>query len=119
VPLDNDATRPGWNVASIDGSALGDVTRLPFRPKASRSAIPPLGYVMTTERCTAVDLGLIPRVITRGQLPTPALMDEILAIGVSEILVSVDSIDPDQYARIRRGSSSRVPDHHRRAPSLF
>jgi hypothetical protein len=37
-------------------------------------------------------------------------MDEILAIGVSEILVSVDSIDPDQCARIRRGSSSRGPD---------
>jgi hypothetical protein len=69
--------------------------------------------------CTAVDLGLIPRVITHGQLLTPALMDEITAIGVSEILVSLDSIDPDQYARIRRGSSSRRPDHHRRTPSLF
>jgi hypothetical protein len=51
----------------------------------------------------AVDRGLIPRVITHGQLLTPALIDEILAIGVAEILVSVDSIDPEQYARIRRG----------------
>jgi hypothetical protein len=52
---------------------------------------------------TAVNLRLIPRVITHGQLLTPSLIDEILAIGVREILLSVDSIDPDQYARIRRG----------------
>ena len=151
---------------SIDGSALRRVTELPFQPKASRSDMPPLGYVMTTERChltcamchfngpsavkkagtldpalvkkaltgrlpgekiwfvatgeffsdpnallhlrTAVDLGLSPRVITHGQLLTPALIDEILAIGVNEILVSVDSIDSDRYAKVRRGGRLEV-----------
>jgi radical SAM family protein len=145
----------------VDGAALGPITRQPFRPKAARSAVPPLGFVFTTEVCelscvmchfngpnavrkaatldpalvrkalggrppgepvwfvatgdfftdpnallhlrTASDLGLVPRVITHGQRLTPAFIDEILGIGVREILISVDAIDPDRYARIRRG----------------
>src|SRR5262245_14492716 len=151
---------------SVAGSALAEITRAPFRPRAARSQPPPLGYVMTTERChlscvmchfngptavrkaatldpalvrralegrppgdkvwfvatgeffsdpnalthlrTAVELRLSPRVITHGKLLTPALMDEVLDIGVNEILLSVDSISPDQYARIRRGGRLEV-----------
>ena len=52
---------------------------------------------------TARTLGLRPRVITHGQLLGPALIDEILRIGVREILISVDAIDADRYAKIRRG----------------
>jgi hypothetical protein len=52
---------------------------------------------------TASDLGLSPRVITHGQLLVPELIDQILAAGVKEILLSVDSIDHEQYARVRRG----------------
>jgi Radical SAM superfamily len=51
----------------------------------------------------ASDLGLSPRVITHGQLLAPAFIDQVLAAGVKEILLSVDSIDADQYAKIRRG----------------
>jgi hypothetical protein len=57
---------------------------------------------------TARDLGLGPRVITHGNLLTPALIDEILEIGVREILISVDSIDADRYARIRRGGRLQI-----------
>jgi MoaA/NifB/PqqE/SkfB family radical SAM enzyme len=57
---------------------------------------------------TARELGLRPRVITHGQLLAPALIDEILEIGVREILVSVDAIDPDRYARIRRGGRLEI-----------
>jgi MoaA/NifB/PqqE/SkfB family radical SAM enzyme len=52
---------------------------------------------------TARSLGLRPSVITHGQLLTPDLVDEILEIGVREILISVDAIDSDRYAKIRRG----------------
>jgi hypothetical protein len=151
---------------AIPGAALEPITKAPFRPAAVRSTVPPLQYVMTTERChlscvmchfngplavkktaeldpqlvrkvlsgrppgeavwfvatgeffsdpnalvhlrTARDLGLAPRVITHGQLLTPALMDEILQIGVREILLSVDSIDPASYAKIRRGGRLEV-----------
>ncbi len=151
---------------SVDGAALGVITREPFRPKASRSEVPPIGYIFTTEQCqlscvmchfngpkavrkmatldpalvrkalsgrrpgesvwfvatgeffsdpnallhlrTARDLGLAPRVITHGQLLTPPLIDEILEIGVREILFSVDAIDPDRYAKIRRGGRLEI-----------
>jgi hypothetical protein len=52
---------------------------------------------------TATSLGLVPRVITHGQLLTLAFIDELIAAGLGEILISVESIDPEQYARIRRG----------------
>lgn len=151
---------------SIPGSALRDLTDLPFRPRASRAAIPPRPFVMTTERCqlscvmchfkgpnavkkfatldpalvrkalvgyppgerlwfvatgeffsdpnalvhlrTACELGLHPQVITHGQLLVPQLIDEILEIGVREIMISVDAIDPDRYARIRRGGRLEI-----------
>lgn len=51
----------------------------------------------------AAELGLSPRVITHGQLLVPDFIDRVLETGVREILVSVDSIDPRQYAKIRRG----------------
>jgi hypothetical protein len=52
---------------------------------------------------TASALGLVPRAITHGQLLTPAFIDQLIAAGLREILISVDSIDAEQYARIRRG----------------
>jgi hypothetical protein len=57
---------------------------------------------------TARDLGLSPRVITHGQLMTPALSDEVLEAGVREMLFSVDSTDARQYAKIRRGGQLQV-----------
>jgi hypothetical protein len=57
---------------------------------------------------TARDLGLVPRVITHGQLLTPAFTDEVLEAGVREVIFSVDAIDARQYARIRRGGELQV-----------
>jgi Radical SAM superfamily len=57
---------------------------------------------------TARDLGLSPRVITHGQHLLPAFIDEVLEAGVTEFLISVDSIDDAQYAKIRRGGKLEV-----------
>jgi MoaA/NifB/PqqE/SkfB family radical SAM enzyme len=56
----------------------------------------------------ASELGLWPRVITHGQLLTPEFIDRILAAGLKELLISVDSIDKNQYAKIRRGGTLDV-----------
>jgi len=56
----------------------------------------------------ARDLGLLPRVITHGQHLVPTFIDEVLEAGVTEFLISVDSIDATQYARIRRGGKLEV-----------
>lgn len=57
---------------------------------------------------TATELGLAPRVITHGQMLVPPFTDNVLDAGVREILFSVDSTDPEQYARIRRGGRLEV-----------
>src|SRR5579864_2840129 len=57
---------------------------------------------------TAVEYGHVPHVLTNGQLLTPAMMDEMLEIGVEEISISVDAIEPDSYRKIRRGGELNV-----------
>lgn len=57
---------------------------------------------------TASELGLSPGAITHGQLLVPELIDEVLDAGLKRLLISVDSIDADQYAKIRRGGSLDV-----------
>lgn len=57
---------------------------------------------------TAVAHGHTPHVLTNGQLLTPAMMDEMLEIGVEEISISVDAIEPDSYRKIRRGGELSV-----------
>src|SRR5262249_6441544 len=52
---------------------------------------------------TAVAFGHRPCVLTHGQLLTPQIMDSMLEIGVREITISVDAIEPARYRRIRRG----------------
>ncbi|WP_161957949.1 radical SAM protein [Azospirillum palustre] len=52
---------------------------------------------------SAGDLGLKPAVLTNGLLLTPAVADALLAAGVRLIRMSVDSHDPDEYRKIRRG----------------
>ncbi len=56
----------------------------------------------------AASLGLSAGVITHGQSLTPPFIDQVLETGLKEILLSVDSIDPDQYARIRQGGHLNV-----------
>ena len=51
----------------------------------------------------AVEAGHQPCILTNGQLFTPELIDQVLEIGVREIAISVDAIEPDSYRRIRRG----------------
>jgi FkbM family methyltransferase len=51
----------------------------------------------------AVEYGHRPCILTNGQLFTPRLIDEVLALGVREIRLSVDAIEADSYRRIRRG----------------
>jgi uncharacterized Fe-S cluster-containing radical SAM superfamily protein len=51
----------------------------------------------------AVSLGHQPAILTHGQLFTPALLDQLLEIGVRTIRMSVDAIDDHHYRRIRRG----------------
>lgn len=52
---------------------------------------------------TAVAYGHQPCVLTNGQLLTPEMTDRMLEIGVREIAISVDAIEPGSYRRIRRG----------------
>jgi sulfatase maturation enzyme AslB (radical SAM superfamily) len=56
----------------------------------------------------AVELGHQPSILTNGLLLTPALIDEILRIGVRFVAISVDAIDHDQYRRIRRGGDFQL-----------
>lgn len=51
----------------------------------------------------ATSLGLKPCVLSHGQLFSPKLVDDVLEAGVRMIRMSVDSTDPDQYRKIRRG----------------
>ena len=53
----------------------------------------------------ASELGLSPGAISHGQLLQPGFIDDILAAGLKRLLISVDSIDAAQYAKIRRGGS--------------
>jgi len=57
---------------------------------------------------TAVEYGHVPHVLTNGQLLTPAMMDEMLEIGVKEFSISVDAIEADSYRKIRRGGELSV-----------
>ncbi len=50
-----------------------------------------------------VALGHPVNVLSHGQTMPPALIDEMLKLGVREFRFSVDHIDPRQYAKIRRG----------------
>jgi FkbM family methyltransferase len=52
---------------------------------------------------TAVSYGHQPCVLTNGQMLTPEMTDHMLEIGVREIAISVDAIEPGSYRRIRRG----------------
>jgi len=51
----------------------------------------------------AVSLGHQPAILTHGQLFTPALLDQLLDIGVRTVRISVDAIDDHHYRKIRRG----------------
>ena len=53
----------------------------------------------------ASHLGHEPRVLTNGQRMAPSLIDAVLESGVRQIRFSVDAIDPQSYAHIRRGGS--------------
>ena len=57
---------------------------------------------------TAVEFGHVPNVLTNGQLLTPPIIDEMLEIGMREISISVDAIDPESYRKIRRGGELNV-----------
>jgi hypothetical protein len=52
---------------------------------------------------TVVECGHQPCVLTNGQLLTPDMVDRMLEIGVREISISVDAIEPEQYRKVRRG----------------
>jgi pyruvate-formate lyase-activating enzyme len=52
---------------------------------------------------TVVECGHQPCVLTNGQLLTPSLVDSMLEIGVREVSISVDAIEPENYRKIRRG----------------
>jgi hypothetical protein len=56
----------------------------------------------------AVAYGHQPCVLTNGQLLTPEMTDRMLEIGVREIVISVDAIEPANYRRIRRGGELSV-----------
>ncbi len=56
----------------------------------------------------AVEYGHKPYILTNGQLLTPSLIDEILAIGVRLIRISVDAIDSDMYSKVRQGGDFSV-----------
>lgn len=59
----------------------------------------------------AVALGHKPAILTNGQSLTPALIDELLTIGVRMIRFSVDAYDPETYRKIRRGGElSKIVD---------
>lgn len=56
----------------------------------------------------AHELGLKPTILTHGQWFTEEIADRVLEAGVRLIEFSVDSIDEDQYRRIRRGGELQV-----------
>lgn len=51
----------------------------------------------------ALDLKLVPLVLSHGQLFSEPLIDELLDIGVRHFRMSCDAIEPNAYAKIRRG----------------
>ena len=51
----------------------------------------------------ANERGLLPEIHTNGTLLKPVLIDELLNYNLKKIRISVDSTDPKQYAKIRRG----------------
>jgi MoaA/NifB/PqqE/SkfB family radical SAM enzyme len=56
----------------------------------------------------AIGRGLKPQVLSHGQFYTPALIDELLAIGLRSFRISCDAIDAVKYERIRRGAKFQV-----------
>jgi pyruvate-formate lyase-activating enzyme len=52
---------------------------------------------------TTIALGHPVNVLSHGQSMPPALLDEMIEIGVREFRFSVDHIEPRAYAKIRRG----------------
>src|SRR5438067_1079565 len=56
----------------------------------------------------ACALGHQPCILTNGLLLTPALIDEILEIGVRRIHISVDEILPEKYRKIRIGGDLQI-----------
>lgn len=56
----------------------------------------------------AVALGHQPCILTNGLLLTPALMDEILDLGVRSFHISVDEIAPEKYRKIRIGGDLQI-----------
>jgi MoaA/NifB/PqqE/SkfB family radical SAM enzyme len=55
----------------------------------------------------AIQRDLKPMVLTHGQLLTTELLDKVLSIGVRDIRISCDAIEPHAYAKIRRGGELR------------
>lgn len=53
----------------------------------------------------ASSLGLKPCVLSHGQLYTHELIDAVIDAGVRMFRISCDSVDPHQYAKIRRGGT--------------
>jgi MoaA/NifB/PqqE/SkfB family radical SAM enzyme len=51
----------------------------------------------------AISRGLKPMIQSHGQLYSPEWLERLLAMGVREFWRSCDTIDPVQYAKIRRG----------------
>jgi Radical SAM superfamily len=51
----------------------------------------------------ALDRGLVPLILSHGQLYTPDLLDRLLGMGVRGFRMSCDAIDASHYERIRRG----------------
>jgi len=53
----------------------------------------------------AVSRGLVPDVLSNGTLFTPELLDRVLKAGLRLFRISCDSIDPSEFAKIRRGGN--------------
>lgn len=51
----------------------------------------------------AVEFGLVPLILTHGQLFSPELLDQLLLLGVRHFRMSCDAVEPKAYAKIRRG----------------
>lgn len=51
----------------------------------------------------AISRGLVPDVLSNGTLYTPELLDRLLTVGLRLFRISCDSIEPMEYAKIRRG----------------
>lgn len=60
---------------------------------------------------SAIEMDLVPLVLSHGQLYTPELLEELLTIGVRHFRMSCDAIDEKSYAKIRVGGKfSKILD---------